>query len=524
MDPKRFFSLLHAICNNDSSLVIKLCKGELSSSVFLNPLSLALRINPVNPEIVQTLLEHGFAPSPEDFVSLKKLALTELIPSSLGTRPQSQDLLLSEVEFLTLWEIANKSGDANLSQYFLSIYAALSSSQQKNLLKGAVEKDHLNIMTMLLECEQTHSIIRCNELILIAASLGHLEIIKKLLEDPRSSPAANNNEAIRLAAQRGHLDVVELLLQHPHVNPSTNSNEAIRLASQCGYLDIVKRLLKDQRVLSTVDSFKMAEIAIKHREDINLLSILLETKTIDLRHTPERFFSLAWEKRNPEIMTLLLAFTPIETQPKFLKETHQRFPYLSASLTQEVNWLHSLFSTGSNPLRHKAFKILEAETGVTLDAKTYVRCAKHLYSSSNQQQFFEYLTTIGPKIHIFKSLNRNLLNIAKTFYPLLAASKTILDDKQAHPEIPIILPLIAHSLYPEVSAPLAVKFLKNLQQHLLPSPQRSNAKMAFDNFIKIQAIESFDRMVSNLYQSKTLSNHWVETIKSSSASRDSLSL
>lgn len=163
MDSKTLFKLLDAICLKDTSLIQQICENKQFTGTFTpNPLSLALRTNPLQTEIVQMLLQHGFRPIKEDLdyyhlsPSLQTPQLTELLTHTPTSSHRSwfRNTSLSSSQFATLLKTAFDSGNATLSQHLFSKRALLSIPEKRNLLFFAAEKGHPLIAETFLTEQQ----------------------------------------------------------------------------------------------------------------------------------------------------------------------------------------------------------------------------------------------------------------------------------------------------------------------------------------------------------------------------------
>ncbi|KAJ3276290.1 Dynein heavy chain 3, axonemal [Terramyces sp. JEL0728] len=140
-------------------------------------------------------------------------------------------------------------------------------------IRLAVEKNHLNVVELLLADKRVDPSANDNSSIQWSGYNGSLEITKLLLKDTRVNPAVDANYPFRLAAQNGHFNVVQLLLQDGRVDPSALDNYAIRFASENGHVEIVDLLLKDARVNPNAQDNYAIQLAAQnnHVEVVKLL-------------------------------------------------------------------------------------------------------------------------------------------------------------------------------------------------------------------------------------------------------------
>ena len=120
------------------------------------------------------------------------------------------------------------------------------------ILSKASELGYINIVNLLLDCNDIKFTNNCNDALGSACYTGNFEIIKILLKDKRFNAHSNNSYAIKVSSIRGFFDITQLLLQYNKIDPSHDSNMSINCAYERDHFNIVNLLWKDNRVKNTL--------------------------------------------------------------------------------------------------------------------------------------------------------------------------------------------------------------------------------------------------------------------------------
>lgn len=248
MDSKTLFSLLHAI-QQQPDTIESLCNNNKLTDLFTpNPLSFALRLTPLNKELIQRLAQLGFQPSANDIdiyealpASDPKAALSKIFSTPLPRRgffSWRKKTVLSRSEFTQLWHHACQKGQVQLSQYLLALYTP-STSQFSEGLEQAKQANHPELITSLVS-HPRFTIPKQRHLLDFAVEKNHPTLVKALLHhkqkfEPQGffnllshpfttlwtrlrygNPAKSIKNALRTAVREQKVDIVKALLQEPH--------------------------------------------------------------------------------------------------------------------------------------------------------------------------------------------------------------------------------------------------------------------------------------------------------------------
>lgn len=123
-----------------------------------------------------------------------------------------------------------------------------SGHDQGGCILGAVIRNRIEIVKMLLEDGTINPAFSDNRCLRTACMKGHTEIVEMLLQDNRVDPCVPENMAIQIAVKNGHEKIVKMLLADKRVDPSENDNTALRMAAGARNREIFNMLLADERV------------------------------------------------------------------------------------------------------------------------------------------------------------------------------------------------------------------------------------------------------------------------------------
>ncbi len=108
---------------------------------------------------------------------------------------------------------------------------------------------------------------------------GDIEGVKKGLKDPDVDPGYRNNHSLAWAINKNHPDIVKLLLNDSRVNPSYSYNNSIYIATSHSFYSIIELLVADPRVDPTMatrhrsSAFTTAILS----GDLNAIKLLCKT-------------------------------------------------------------------------------------------------------------------------------------------------------------------------------------------------------------------------------------------------------
>lgn len=296
MDQQTLFSLLNGISQQQSDKVQELCKNQkFNSSLIPNPLSVALRLTPHTEEslvIINTLLEAGLSPSPEDInayhdltASDKNAVLSERLVKATPPRKTfffwKKKTILPSSETTQLWHQACQNGNVPLSQYLLSTYSPSHIDFDKGL-ETAKQSNHHELIASFVS-HPLFTLPKKRELLDFAVAQSQPVIVKALIQDKQHSepqgftailkrpfttlwqrirygnPATSIKKALVASVkEKKPTTIVSELLQEPHITFSSKERtQLLEILFEKDTLPpsnyaLTQTLLKDRRITPVI--------------------------------------------------------------------------------------------------------------------------------------------------------------------------------------------------------------------------------------------------------------------------------
>jgi len=199
--------------------------------------------------------------------------------------------------------LASEYGSSELVQFAIYNNTLLSIDRDNQAIRLAIQKDHVDIVEMLLACEGVDPAIDDNITIRTACHQGYLNIVKALLG--RVDLTCQDNAPFRLACKEGHFEVAKLLFDTAVINPAAQYNYAIRFASQHGRLDVVKLLLACDRV-NPADGDNYALIQACKNGHLDVVQLLVSHPNVDPTASNNKAMCFACRFGHAKVVELLL--------------------------------------------------------------------------------------------------------------------------------------------------------------------------------------------------------------------------